>query len=202
MQNEREVKGTISWASIGSRSSLGRQCKFVRECMDPHHEISYDMSLFAAIDSIVAHEYVLIRAADRRICGIVTTTDLSLQFSKLGEPFLLLGEIENHIRRLIGGKFNSKDVAEAKDPADSGREVTKVSDLNFGEYVRLLEKPERWAKLELPIDRSVFVQQLERVRTIRNDVMHFDPDGPAPADMEALRHFAHFMDELRTIGLT
>jgi len=42
----------------------------------------------------VTHEYVLIRAADRRICGIVTTSDLGLQFLQLGEPFLLLGEIE------------------------------------------------------------------------------------------------------------
>jgi len=170
--------------------------------MDPHYEISYDTSLFAAIDSIVTHEYVLIRAADRRICGIVTTADLSLQFLQLGEPFLLLGEIENHIRRLIDGKFNSKDLAEAKDPADAGREVTRVSDLNFGAYVRLLEKPERWTKLGLSIDRSVFVQQLEKVRAIRNDVMHFDPDGPAPSDLETLRHFAHFMEELHTIGLT
>jgi hypothetical protein len=202
MQNEREVKGVISWASIGSRSSLGRPCNVVRECMDPHYEISYDTSLFAAIDSIVTHEYVLIRAADRRICGIVTTADLSLQFLQLGEPFLLLGEIENHIRRLIDGKFNSKDLAEAKDPADAGREVTRVSDLNFGAYVRLLEKPERWTKLGLSIDRSVFVQQLEKVRAIRNDVMHFDPDGPAPSDLETLRHFAHFMEELHTIGLT
>ncbi len=202
MQNEREVKGVISWASIGSRSSLGRSCDVVRECMDPHHEIGYDTSLFAAIDSIVTHEYVLIRAADRRICGIVTTTDLSLQFLQLGEPFLLLGEIENHIRRLIDGKFTSKDLREAKDPADSGREVAKVSDLTFGEYVRLLENPERWAKLALSIDRTVFVQQLDKVRTIRNDVMHFDPDGLEPSDLETLRHFVHFMEELRTIGLT
>ena len=94
------------------------------------------------------------------------------------------------------------DLAEAKDPADAGREVTRVSDLNFGAYVRLLENPERWAKLGLSIDRSVFVQQLEKVRAIRNDVMHFDPDGPAPSDLETLRHFAHFMEELHTIGLT
>jgi len=202
MQNDREVKGVISWASIGSRSTLGRPCNVVRECMDPHYEISYDTSLFAAIDSILTHEYVLIRAADRRICGIVTTADLSLQFLQLAEPFLLLGEIENHIRRLIDGRFNSKDLAEAKDPADTAREVTTVSDLNFGAYVRLLENPERWAKLGLSIDRSVFVQQLEKVRAIRNDVMHFDPDGPVPSDLETLRHFAHFMQELHTIGLT
>jgi len=45
MQNEREVKGVISWASIGSRSALGRPCSIVRECMDPHYEIEYDTSL-------------------------------------------------------------------------------------------------------------------------------------------------------------
>ena len=35
---------------------------------------------------------------------------MSLRFQQLAEPFLLLGEIENHIRRLIDGKFSLEDV--------------------------------------------------------------------------------------------
>ena len=35
LANERTVRGIISWKSIGTRLSLGRQCEFVWECMEP-----------------------------------------------------------------------------------------------------------------------------------------------------------------------
>jgi hypothetical protein len=48
--------------------------------------------------------------------------------------------------------------------------------MNFGEYVRLLENPANWSKLQLALDRVVFTKMLNGVRLVRNDVMHFDPD--------------------------
>jgi hypothetical protein len=42
---------------------------------------------------------------------------------------------------------------------------------------------------------------LNKVREIRNDVMHFDPDGIPPADLEQLRDFAHFLQRLQIIGV-
>lgn len=52
-----------------------------------------------------------------------------------------------------------------------------VFDLTFGEYIRLLERNDSWSKLGLRIDRKLFIGNLDKVRQIRNDVMHFDPDG-------------------------
>ncbi len=136
-QNERSVKGIVSWASIGARLALNQPSTVVRECMEPSYEVSADDSLFAAIGAIVQHQYVLVRGNDNRITGIVTTSDLSLQFQQLAEPFLLLGEIENHIRRLIDGKFTGTELASVRDPGDESREINSVADLAFGEYVRL-----------------------------------------------------------------
>jgi hypothetical protein len=56
---------------------------------------------------IAQHQYVLVQAPGRTITGIVTSTDLSLQFQQLTEPLLLLDEIEQHIRMLIVGKFTA-----------------------------------------------------------------------------------------------
>jgi hypothetical protein len=42
MVGEREVKGVISWSSIGTRLALGIKCTEVRECMDGPHIISSD----------------------------------------------------------------------------------------------------------------------------------------------------------------
>jgi CBS domain-containing protein len=202
MTSEREVKGVVSWASIGSRLGLGRNGAVVRELMDEHHEIRADASLFVAIPIIVQNQYVLVRGTDQRITGIVTSSDLSLQFQQLSEPFLLLGEIENHVRRLIGDCFTITELAAAQDPADANRQIEGVADLTFGEYIRLLENGDRWTKLKLKVDRKAFITQLDRVREIRNDVMHFDPDPLPDTDLDALRRFAQFLQRLQTIGVT
>lgn len=202
MTTERDVKGTVSWKSIGSRLSLGKSplCSLVKDCMDPAQVINAEASLFEAINIIAEHDYVLVRAHDRTIYGIVTASDLSQQFRDLSEPFLLIGECEHLIRRLIHGKFNIDDLEEAKNSNDTNRTVSGVADLTFGEYVRLLSDKNRWAKLQLRIDRKEFISRLDRVREIRNDVMHFDPQGIDPEALRTLREFVHFLKELRRIG--
>jgi hypothetical protein len=140
-----------------------------------------------------------VRGEDRTISGIVTTTDLSLQFQQLSEPFLLLAEIENHIRLLIDGKFTAAELSSVKDGADPDRTIETVADLTFGEYLRLLENPQHWEKTGLEVDRKVFVKELDKVRLIRNDVMHFDPDGITSDDHKSLLHFVRFLHHMRAI---
>jgi len=169
--------------------------------MDQAQIISAGSSLFDAIEIITKHEYVLVEAQDKTICGIVTATDLSQQFRDLAEPFLLIGECENLLRRLIHGKFLVEELKEARDPNDPNRSVAGVADLTFGEYVRLLEEPRRWNKLKVSVDRREFIDRLKRVREFRNDVMHFDPQGIDPEAMKALRDFVRFLQELWRLGV-
>lgn len=192
----RDVKGIFSWKLLGSRLALGKQCEKVSECMEAANEIRLDASLFDAIQQIVEHECVLVRDPGRTLTGIVTTADLSLQFAQLGEPFLLLGQIENHVRTLIADKYTAAELATVRDPSDADRDIEDVSDLTLGEYIRFLENPKRWDKLALKIDRKMFVEELKRIGRIRNDVMHFDPDGPSPEDLTTLRKFARFLGDL------
>ena len=100
--------------------------------MDTHQEIRADASIFDAIPVIVQYQYVLVRAIDNRISGIITAADLSLQFQQLAEPFLLLGEIENHVRRLVADRFSNEELANARDAGDPGRSVSGVADLTLG----------------------------------------------------------------------
>ena len=170
--------------------------------MEPAQIISSEESLFSAISVIAAHDYVLVKASDQQISGIITASDFNEQFRKLAEPFLLVGEIENGIRRMLHGKFTATDLKAAKTPDDDGREVEGVADLNFGEYLRLLEQEKQWKKLKLEIDRVEFTKRLDKIRQIRNDVMHFDPDGLEAEDLATLREFAQFLRRLRDVGAT
>jgi CBS domain-containing protein len=202
MTSSREVKGMVTWESIGRRLLLAGSCARVYDCMGRHHEIGADDSLFAAIPEIVEYQYVLVRAADKQITGIVTAADLSVQFRQLAEPFLLLGEIENQIRRLIEHRFTEEELAAGKDPGDTERTIASVADLSLGECVRLLENEERWQKLGLRIDRGEFVKEAHRIRTIRNDVMHFEPDPMSVDELSLLRRFAEFLSTLSEFVVT
>ncbi|MCD6663627.1 MAG: CBS domain-containing protein [Comamonas sp.] len=200
MTGPRELKGMISWKTIGSRLALKRPCANVRDAMEPAHVVSVDESLFDAIARIASHDYVLVKASDKTYTGIVTASDFNLQFQALAEPFLLVGEIENGLRRILHQKFNLKELEEAKAPGDDSRTIESPSDLTLGEYVRLIEPEKRWKKLKIEIDRVEFLQRLNRVREVRNDVMHFDPDGLSPDDLAFLREFAQFLKRLRDVG--
>lgn len=195
MQSPRSIRGAVTWRSIAERLALGHAAGPVRDFMEQPDKVEADRSLFAAIPTIVERGYVFVMEHSA-LKGVVTSRDLSLQFKALSEPFLLLSEIEKQIRRLIAAKFTEAELREVRDPSDTSRDVKKVADLAFGEYVRLLQKPDRWTKVGLALDRAQFVARLEDIRRIRNDVMHIDPDGVTEADLGTLRAFARFLREM------
>ena len=57
----------------------------------------------------------------------------------------------------------------------------------MGEYQRILDDPGVWAGLGWPLDRSAFIERLDEIRQIRNDVMHFKPDPPPAGTIDKLR---------------
>lgn len=196
MTSERDVKGVISWSSIGQNLALGAANGSVQDLMDEAYEIRAELSLFQALPIIEQHNYVLVRGRDKRISGIITASDLSRQFSQLSEPFLLLSEIENHVRILIGTRFSGAELTEVRAPDDPQRQVENVAHLTMGECIRLVENPDRWTRMELRVDRAEFCKQLGLVRDIRNDVMHFDPDGITAEQLEVLQGSARFLQRL------
>ena len=198
MSGERDVEWAITFASIAKRLALGALCLRVRDCMERAQVLKYDIPLFDAINDIIKHQFVLVQGADKRIAGIVTTSDLSIEFKQLTEPFLLLAEIEQHVRALIErAGFTTDELREAVPDEQSKEDVSQISDLNFGAYVRLLQNEGRWRRLEVKLDRAQFVRSLDQVREIRNEVMHFDPDPLDDDDLRLLRDFLNLLQELR-----
>lgn len=197
MHGEREVKGMISWKSIASRYAIGGECCKVQHCREDGQVVDGNGTLFDAIPTIVKHGYVLVRdPQDRRITGIVTASDLSLQFQQLAEPFLLLREIELHIRQLLQAKVSAEDLDWLASADTTAPKPKSISDLSFGGYIRLLQRAEVWVKLSLNIDQASLTAQLEEVRQIRNDVMHFDPDPMTAKQLDVLKNATKFMQQL------
>lgn len=193
----RTLKGVVSWKSLGMRFALGGRPEFVREAMEEHTTtVESDASLFAAIPRIIENDYALVRRADGSY-WIVTTADLSSKFRELAEPFLLLAEIENQLRGLLDEHLSKPTLQAAKDPSEVERRIQSAADLTLGEVLRLLEQQEQWDKLAPALDRVEVIGQLVAVKNIRNDVMHFDPEGVGPSDLQTLRTFARFLQDFR-----
>ena len=200
MTNEREVKGIVSWASIGARHATNTTAFDVQAFMENHHELRLSASLFSAIQVIRQHDYVLTRSTDNKIAGIVTADDIALEFENISTPFLLLAEIENNLRALISAKLSIAEIKIACGEQYLPKGFTQVSELTFGNYVRVLDNPDNWKKLNIGLDKATLCAELREVNKIRNDVMHFDPDPLQPADLLRLQNVAKMFDLLRNLG--
>ncbi|MDY7090568.1 MAG: hypothetical protein SYR96_36440 [Actinomycetota bacterium] len=126
----------------------------------------------------------------------MTTADLSEAIASTANPFFVLAEVERQLRDIIDDKFTPEELAAVLDPQDRERDVSSADQLTFGEYKRLIEVPDNWERLAWDLDRKLFVDALDDVRQIRNDIMHFSPD---PLDEEQLRTLADFARWLRRI---
>ncbi len=198
-KNRRKIRGMITWKSIGSRLSSGVECSLVSDCLNPDvQEVRLGTPLLDAVSAIARHGYTLVRSSTDEIVGIVTTSDLSREFHELASPFLLIGEIEKHLHSLVHGHFRVEEIQAA---LPEGLTATGTADLTLGGYCRLLQKPANWNKLGLNFSQKQFVARLEAVREIRNEVMHFRPDGLDPEKQQVLQGLVAFFRHLARMGV-
>lgn len=203
MTTERTIKGMLTWKCISSSLALGGSSVTAKDCMTSHFEVRDNISLFEAMPGIITHGYVIIRSEDSSIAGILTVGDLSLEFRQLTEPFLLLQQIEKHLRNLLSriaqSDFKSKCSQILAAGVTEGEVSGDVADLSLGDYLRLLEDQSFWELLSIKVDRAPFVNELHEVRKIRNRVMHFDQDGLKEKDKDRLRNSSTFFQTLSTL---
>lgn len=194
MSNPRSVAGLITWDTIGIGITNGNDSKEVKDFLKSNVVIlDLDTPLLMAIKTVINEEIVLVQKKDKTLSGIVTITDISSQFFTLTEPFLLLEKIENLIRLLLDEKFLLEDLKTVCTETD---QAEYIDDLTFGQYIRLIQNPENFNKLNLNIERLPFINQLDKIRLIRNDIMHFDPEGITVEQREDLINMANFLTEL------
>ena len=198
LSTPKSIVGFITWESIGCAITNGVKSEDAKDYLTSEHTIlKYDTPLLKAIKTVIEKEYVIVQKKDNSFSGIITLADVSSQFLTLTEPFLLLEEIENIIRLLLDDKFLIQELIDFCQKTNYDKSIESIDDLTFGQYIRLIEKPENWEKLKLKIERVTFIKQLNVIREIRNDIMHFDPEGITPEEKQALINMAKFLTDIR-----
>lgn len=198
MNGSRHVVGAITWETIGYGLTNGNQSEKAIDYVEKNIVIlDYETPLLEAISTIIENQFALIKKLDNSISGIVTVADISTQFINDTEPFLLVEQIENHVRQILDSKFLLEDLRSFCEINGIPREIDFIDDLTFGDYVRIIENTANWEKLNLSIDRSYFCKQLEKVREIRNIITHFNPDGITNEQKSTLVKMSKFLVELQ-----
>ena len=187
--------GAISWESIG-KAHVASSNPTLEDAITPAFIVDHDALLLDQIDVIYERGYVFVRHADRvRVTGIITASDLTRQFGNIARPFVLIEEAENRLRRAADEVFQVEELRESVSQHQRNR-VHRAADLTFGNYVYLLRPSERWETLGWNIDHLHFLNLLEEVRRVRNELMHFTPD-PLSAEKYAAVH--GLLELLRTV---
>ena len=193
----RGLCGFISWRTIGEAMANGVKSDMVKDYIQPiERTLKLDTPLLEAIGYVYKNEFAIVEDPTRQICGILTTTDISQQFLTLTEPYLLMQEIENQVRLLLSDVFNLEDIQ--KTCIERERQVNTLDDLTFGEYIHIIEQTDKWERLGLNLDKSLFIKMLNDVRLIRNDIMHFEPDGISPSQHKQLASAVRLLSSLLT----
>ena len=86
-------------------------------------------------------------------------------------------------------------------PAVLPQAITSFDDLNFGDHQHVLASEDIWQKLGRPLDRSTFISRLDKIRDIRNKVMHFHLDPVSEDAVVKLRWFNSVLHQYRDPAL-
>jgi CBS domain-containing protein len=188
--------GYISWETIAKAKINGVNSDKVKDYMNPNvATLTPDTPLIKAIEIVKKNDFAVVLAKDKSLYGIVTVNDVTEQFIKETDSFVLLSELEGHIRNLLRDTVLVEDLKKLC-MREQGREVTSIDEMTFGDYVTVFGNEEQWKKLHIAADRKAFLAQLESIRKLRNDVMHCRPSGLSEENKEMLKHFVKYLREL------
>lgn len=189
------LHGAVSWESIGKAYVASEHPKLA-DAIGRATVVDHDALLLDQIGVIYEKGFVFVQGPDRaRVTGIVTAADLTLQFGNLARPFMLIEEVEIRLRLRADEVFT---LSELKDAVQKHRRdgITQAADFTLRDYWYLMRPEENWAKLAWRVDREYFLNRLDKVIEIRNDLMHFTTDDVAPAQYDAVEGL---LEMLRTV---
>lgn len=186
---ENRLVGAVTWESTAMAWASGSP-QTVRDAMVEAQSVATSEELLSLTSRISDHGYVFVRDSDGRVQGIVTAADLTQKFGDDQAPLIQLDEIERRLGAHVRERCSDADLS-----ANDVR--VPSSGKTLGTYVTALKREPLWEQLGWHgVDRQMLHSLMDRVRLIRNDVMHFSPDPITPEELDTL---ASAMRTLRLI---
>jgi len=171
--DKKNLYGVVTWKSIALYQGVLDDAK-ATDVMGPQSHVAYSSDDFLdLVPTIIEREFVLYRAPDGRVDGIVTASDLALAFNGTAGIFIQLQEVESRLRILLD-RSPVPHLRKSLDPKRRGMKSFRGAiDMTFGEYLQALADDDIWKSTAIAFDREVCLDMLAKVREVRNGVMHF-----------------------------
>ncbi|MFE9252382.1 CBS domain-containing protein [Streptomyces sp. NPDC007088] len=194
LNGTRSLQGAVTWESMALARYTDAGAPFARAVVRAH-AVSYADHLIDVLPHLEQFGFVLVKNQTNEIAGIVTIADVAVEYGATARPFLLIGDLDRQLRRIISEGLDLADVIALCD-ADGRRGLTSFGHLSFGDYQRVLSNQEQWDKLGWPLDRKSFTDCLNELREVRNELMHFnDKDKAGDAAIPKLRNMIELLRE-------
>jgi predicted transcriptional regulator len=194
LANRHTLHGAISWKSIAEAKHLNVDAT-VSDAVHPAQVFDYDRRLLDVLPTLQEDDFIFVRNFDREISGIITAADVVRKYDDTATPFFLIGEVDQELRQLIANTFDEDTVRGVCKSAGAG--FKSYETMTIGQYQAVLGNADCWQQLDWPLDQAQFVKRLDEIRRVRNNVMHFNPDPPKPADVAKLRVFLRLIRRYR-----
>jgi CBS domain-containing protein len=196
MTGPRDLKGAVSWKSIARTRNANPEA-MLSAAIIKASDVPYTADLIGLLPVIQSQEFVFVRGADRTVTGIVTLEDVVEVYGQMASPFFMIGRIDQSLRRIIEATFPIRTITPLCE-RDGLRGLSSCDQLTMGDYERILENPDFWARLGWSLDRKTFCARLEEIGQVRNNLMHFNSD-PLPDDVVSmLQNFINLLQEYGT----
>ncbi|NUT53098.1 MAG: CBS domain-containing protein [Saccharothrix sp.] len=193
LANERQLRGAVTWKSI-ARARHANHAPSFSQAIGSARDVAYNQDLVDVLPILAEQDFVFVRDQTERIAGIVTASDLAAEYGATATPFFLIGELDQRLRRIIAATYDFAVVRALCDP-EGARGIATFDDLSIGDYQRVLENKDCWDELAWPLNRKVFVERLDQLREIRNDLMHFNPGSRPDDDVQKIRNMINLLRE-------
>jgi predicted transcriptional regulator len=154
-------------------------------------------------------EVVLIGQAER-LQAILTPVDAARFLHQISYPFILLGEIELVLRRLIEFCVNAEQLNDCIQRNLSSKYSkrnlpTTLEEMTYADYMAILNDPDTWNCFEAVFGdelqgyRTRLHIRLDQIRRIRNKVFHFKEPLNDEENQELLAHREWFLMKARSV---
>jgi len=195
LAGKHNLRGAITWQSI-AQARIDDPRAGLSDAVVPARDVNYRTDLMTVLEELRRRGFLFVRNEFNEVAGIITAADVAERYGEMANPFILIGDLDRLLRRAIGRKISVEEVVAACGPSRS--QIKSYDDMSMGDYQRVLENPTLWAKLGLPLDRATFVARIDRIRGVRNAVMHFNPD---PLPIGTVAHLSAINELLRKYAI-
>jgi predicted transcriptional regulator len=171
--------GVVTWQSLG-RAVLRNADAALSDCIDFEFPKAFlDSDLLTHFSEIEEHGYVVVVDQQNQVSGIVTSSDLAGEFSKIVTPYLNLEQIESELRKIfdylkLSGSL-SDEMIEAALPKRNKIIHDEGAGVALGDLIHVLLHRAVWPLLGTDLSNTVMRTALTSASELRNNLMHFHP---------------------------